>query len=70
MTPDIIGRMQKVCPVQANGDGMETVAWSFANYFLARKVTQMERRELLEALSERFRKVVYAGKNTVSAQSR
>lgn len=33
---------------------METAEWMFANYFLARKVTAMERRELLETLSGRF----------------
>lgn len=64
LTPDIIGRMQKVCPVQANGDGMETVAWSFANYFLARKVTQMERRELLEVLSEKCRVKLFTPEKT------
>lgn len=52
LTPQIVENMQKVCPVHANGDGMETAEWTFANYFLARKVTQMERRELLEALSQ------------------
>lgn len=55
LTPEVVASMQKVCPVEANGDGMETAEWTFANYFLARKVTEMERRELLEALSERFR---------------
>lgn len=54
LTPEIVANMKKVCPVEANGDGMETAEWTFANYFLARKVTQMERRELLEGLSEHF----------------
>lgn len=54
LAPDIVASMQKVCPAYANGDGMETAQWTLANYFLARKVTEMERRELLGALSEHF----------------
>ncbi len=52
LTPAVVETMQKVCPVMAQGDGIETVEWVFANYFLARKVTAMERHEVLERLSQ------------------
>lgn len=51
LTPEIVESMRKVCPVTEHGDGIETVEWVFANYFLARKVTAMERYEILDRLS-------------------
>lgn len=52
LTENIIEKIKKVCPVSAHGDGLETESWIIANYFLARKVTAMERSELLHALSQ------------------
>lgn len=52
LTPELVDVMRKVCPVTEHGDGLETVEWVFANYFLARKVTAMERQEILQRLSE------------------
>jgi len=52
LTPEIVENMRKVCPVTEHGDGIETVEWVFANYFLARKVTAMERFEVLSKLSD------------------
>lgn len=52
LTNECIERIKKVCPIYAHGDGFETESWILANYFIARKVTAMERQELLEALSE------------------
>ncbi len=54
LTPEIVENMKKVCPVTAHGDGLETVEWVFANYFLARKVTAMERAEILDLLSRKY----------------
>lgn len=51
LTPDVIKNMQKVCPMIASGDGLETIEWVFSKYFLARKLTAIERHELIEALS-------------------
>lgn len=55
LTQEIIANMVKVCPVTEHGDGFETTEWVFANYFLARKVTAMERRELLSLLSAKYK---------------
>lgn len=55
LTPDIIQNMLKVCPISEHGDGLETIRWVFANYFLARKITAMERKEILSELSEVYK---------------
>lgn len=54
LTKDIVSRIQKICPVTEHGDGFETVEWVLANYFLARKVTAMEREEIIDSLSEKY----------------
>lgn len=55
LTKDIVSRIQKVCPVTEHGDGFETVEWVLANYFLARKLTAIEREEIISSLSEKYR---------------
>lgn len=55
LTPDIIQNMLKVCPISEHGDGLETIRWVFANYFLARKITAMERKEILSELSKDYK---------------
>lgn len=52
LTPDIMEKVRKVCPITAQGDGFETVEWTFANYFLARKVTAMERWDIMAILNK------------------
>ncbi len=64
LTPDMVKRMQKVCPMIARGDGLESIEWVFANYFLARKLTAIERGELLELLSEHFDVALYTPEAT------
>ena len=61
---DILQNMQKVCPVEAHGDGIEDVKWSFANYFLYRKITAMERQELLTQLAESYQVKLYTYEQT------
>ena len=64
LTKEIIENMQKVCPMIARGDGIEDIEWVFANYFLARKLTSMERQELIGALSQEFDVAVYTPEPT------
>lgn len=52
--PQVFERIQQVCPVFANGDGVESAEWTLANYFLSRKVTAMERTEIMQLLGEAF----------------
>ncbi len=44
--------MQEALCVTVNPDGVETPAYTYANYFLARRVTELERREVLERLGK------------------
>lgn len=52
--PTAFETIQKACPVYARGDGLESAEWTLANYFLARKITAMERNEIMELLGQHF----------------
>lgn len=52
LTPQIIKKMQEAMPLETTPGGMETVAYTYANYFLCRKMTQTERTEILDELSK------------------
>lgn len=64
LTEEMMTRIRKVCPLYSNGDGLESAEWVFANYYLARKVTAMERKEALQCLSERYDVAVYTPEAT------
>lgn len=64
LTEDVMGRIRRVCPIVSNGDGLETAEWAFANYYLARKVTAMERQEALENLSSHYDVALYTPEPT------
>ena len=64
LTPQVVEQIRKVCPVYARGDGMETAEWVIANYFLARKVTAMERQKLLSMLSEGYKVRLFTPERT------
>ena len=64
LTPKIVSNIQKVCPVQAQGDGIENVEWVIANYFLARRLTATERHEYIDALSEKYKVRLYTPEPT------
>lgn len=59
LTPDIINALQKSVPLNPNKDGVETVEYLYSNYFIARKLAAMERRDLLGSLSEQFNTCLY-----------
>ncbi len=60
----VFEKIQQVCPVYARGDGLESAEWTLANYFLSRKVTAMERTEIMELLGERFSVNLYTTEDT------
>lgn len=64
MTPQIMKDMMKHCPLTVNQDGFERLEWVYANYFLARRVTAMEREEVLRMLSEKYRVDLYTYEET------
>lgn len=59
LTPAILSEMEKAVPYKPNKDGIETPAYIYANYFLARKMAQIERHNLLKAVSEEFKLKLY-----------
>lgn len=64
LTADIIADMQKSYPIVQNEDGFETDKWVYANYFLARKVTSLERMDILGLLSEKNQVNLYTKEPT------
>lgn len=54
LTDEIIKRIHKVADIYPSGDGFETAAWVIANYYLARKLTAIERRDFIEMLQKDF----------------
>ena len=49
LTPDIINSMQKAMPLEESYNSFESPAYTYANYFIARKITQTERTEMIQA---------------------
>ncbi len=56
LTSNIIEELQKSVPVKPNKDGVETVSYLYANYFIARKLANLERYSLLSELSAKLGK--------------
>lgn len=53
LTPEIISDMDSQVPVKRQPDGVETLSWIYAYYYLARKLTSMERQQYLKDISRR-----------------
>lgn len=47
---DLVEEFAKFCPMRVAADGLETIEWTYANYYLSRKLTAIERKEILEAM--------------------
>lgn len=56
LNDNILNDMKKACPLDTNWDGVETIEYLYANYFLARKMAADERHEIIEKLGKRFSK--------------
>lgn len=69
LTETVQKELQRVCPYAANRDGVETAAYMYAHYFLARRVTELERTELLAALAKCFAVTVCSGSDTTSVKN-
>ena len=64
LTPEVMEKVVKVCPIHANGDGFESAEWVFANYFLSRKVTAMERMDIMSLLQEECKVQLFTHEQT------
>ncbi|MGN0132284.1 MAG: glycosyltransferase [Lachnospiraceae bacterium] len=59
LKPEIVAELQQVCPIPLEEDEMQSEAWMYANYFLARQVTARERTQLLEAIGNAHQLKLY-----------
>lgn len=51
VTPEIEEKLMDVAPMHINPDGFETLAWVYADYFLARKLAAKERNCIMKVIS-------------------
>lgn len=66
LTPDIVNAMKKSLDYNTQPGGTESAAYVYANYFIARKITSLERQEILARVSERFDTKLYTHNATPS----
>ncbi len=59
LLPDIVSDLQNTCPYTPNIDGVETPEYIYAKYFIDRKITSIERHNILKALSDNFSTKLY-----------
>lgn len=64
LTHEMMDDMMRNCPLGMNQDGLERLEWVYAHYFLARQVTALERKEVLEMLSRKYRVNIYTYEKT------
>lgn len=64
LKPEIMKDIMKHYPLVVNQDGFERLEWVYAHYFLARQVTGLERREILEYLSQYYNVDLYTYEQT------
>lgn len=55
----VLNELRRICPIPKGEDEWESDEWLYANYFLARKLTGMQRVEILQLLSENHRLKLY-----------
>lgn len=54
LTPDIVAALKRANNYEHQPDGVETESYVYANYFIARKLTQKERMQLLNTVSSHY----------------
>lgn len=59
LEPEIMEDMLEHCPLRVNQDGFERLEWVYAHYFLARQITALERKEILDLLSQKYQVELY-----------
>lgn len=64
LKPEIMEDIVRHYPLVVNQDGFERLEWVYAHYFLARQVTALERKEILELLSQEHEVDLYTYEET------
>lgn len=54
LTPDIMEDLQHSCPVETNYDGVESEEYIYAQYFINRQITAIERSEIISLITRYF----------------
>lgn len=54
LTPDIMKDLQHSCPVETNYDGVESEEYIYAQYFINRQITAIERSEIIQNIAQHF----------------
>lgn len=64
LTPDIVHDMQIACPSMPNPDGVESNEYAYAQYYVNRKLTSMERSEIIRSIADIYPIDVYTHDRT------
>lgn len=69
---DLVEKIYEICPITVSGDGLETIEWVYANYYLSRQVTALDRCELLGKMAQQYQTCIYSPEkcNIPNAQSK
>lgn len=59
LTPDIMKDLQHSCPVETNYDGVESEEYIYAQYFINRQITAIERSEIISHIAQYFSMDLY-----------
>lgn len=54
LTPDIMKDLQHSCPVETNYDGVESEEYIYAQYFINRQITAIERTDIIQFIAQHF----------------
>lgn len=54
LTPEIIKDLQHSCPIETNYDGVESEEYIYAQYFINRQITAIERTEIIQFIAQHF----------------
>ena len=54
LNPDILSDMQRVCPTMPNSDGVESKEYAYAQYYVNRKITSIERTEIVKKIATQY----------------
>lgn len=64
LTPNILEEIKKEIPYKANSDGTESPEYIYSRYFMARKVTEIERSTILKRVSNCYNTNIYTNGDT------
>lgn len=59
LSDKILSQLRKVRPYAPDSDGVETDSYIYSRYFIDRKITELERKKLLGAVSDNFNTNLY-----------